>query len=68
MDNQRFQYYAFISYSHADEKWAKWLQKKLENYKLPNIIRKESDGRIPMHIRPVFRDQTDLGLGNLEQL
>ena len=67
MDSQRFQYYAFISYSHKDEKWARWLQKKLENYKLPNIIRKESDGRIPAHIRPIFRDQTDLGLGNLQQ-
>lgn len=67
MESQRFQYYAFISYSHADEKWAKWLHKKLENYKLPNTIRKESGGRIPKYIRPVFRDQTDLGLGSLQQ-
>ena len=36
-----FEYYAFISYKREDEKWAKWLQKKLEGYKLPTIIRKE---------------------------
>jgi len=66
MENERFQYYAFISYSHLDENWGKWLQKKLENYQLPSVIRKESGGRIPKHIRPVFRDQTDLGVGKLD--
>ena len=25
--------FAFISYNHKDVKWAKWLQKNLENYK-----------------------------------
>ena len=32
-----FQYtnIAFISYKREDEKWAKWLQKNLEHYKLP---------------------------------
>ncbi|WP_428564663.1 MAG: TIR domain-containing protein [Solidesulfovibrio sp. DCME] len=63
MDDRRYAYYAFISYSHKDERWAKWLQRKLENYRLPSAIRKESDGRIPKHIRPVFRDRTDIGVG-----
>ncbi len=66
MEKERFQYYVFISYSHLDQKWAKWLQKKLENYQLPSIIRKESDGNLPKYIRPVFRDQTDLGIGKLD--
>lgn len=26
---------AFISYKREDEAWAKWLQKKIEHYKLP---------------------------------
>lgn len=30
-----YKYLAFISYKREDEKWAKWLQRKLEHYKLP---------------------------------
>jgi len=52
-------YYAFISYKREDEKWAKWLQRKLENYKLPSSIRAQ-DVSIPKYIRPIFRDNTDL--------
>ncbi|MFZ4520468.1 MAG: TIR domain-containing protein [Bacteroidales bacterium] len=63
---ERFQYYAFISYSRKDKKWAEWLHKKLENYKLPSIIRKESNGNLPKQIRPIFRDKTDIGPGDLE--
>ena len=61
------QYYAFISYKREDERWAKWLQRKLENYKLPAIIRKENPS-IPKYIRPIFRDKTDLGGGVLPEL
>jgi len=57
-----FDYYAFISYCREDEKWAKWLQNKLENYKLPAIIRKENT-HLPQKIRPVFRDKTDMEAG-----
>lgn len=58
--NQNF---AFISYNHKDVKHAQWLQKKLENYKLPAEIHNEfEDSRF---IRPVFRDQTDLNTGVL---
>lgn len=57
------QNFAFISYNHQDVKYAKWLQKKLENYKLPAEIHNEfEDSRF---IRPVFRDQTDLNTGVL---
>lgn len=30
-----FKYFAFISYKREDEEWTKWLQHKLEHYKLP---------------------------------
>ena len=32
----------YISYNHEDEKWAKWLQYKLEHYKLPTNLQKEN--------------------------
>ena len=58
------EYFAFISYQHQDENWAKWLQIKLENYKLPSAIRERRPG-CPQYIRPVFRDGTDLSGGVL---
>lgn len=57
------QNFAFISYNHRDMKHAKWLQKKLESYKLPTEIHNEFDDS--KYIRPVFRDQTDLNTGVL---
>lgn len=55
--------YAFISYNHKDVKWAKWLQNKLESYKLPSDINNEfEDCR---YLRPIFRDKTDLNTGIL---
>ncbi len=65
IDNQEFEYFAFISYKREDEKWAKWLQKKLESYSLPTTIRKENP-ELPNKIRPVFRDQSELSGGNLK--
>jgi YD repeat-containing protein len=59
MDEIRMKYYAFISYKREDERWAKWLQYKLENYTLPASIRAQ-DVSIPKNIRPIFRDKTDL--------
>ena len=66
MKQQGFEYYAFISYKREDEKWAKWLQNKLEGYKLPAVIRKKIP-RLPKRIRPIFRDKTDLGAGMLTE-
>ena len=59
-----YEYFAFISYSRKDEKWAKWLQKELEHYRLPSILRKEL-ASVPQKIRPVFLDKTDLTTGQL---
>jgi len=62
----RFEYYAFISYSHKDKKWAEWLQNKLEHYKLPTSLHKASEGKVPKTVRPIFRDLADLSMGPLE--
>lgn len=61
----KYIYTAFISYKREDEKWAKWLQYKLEHYKLPTSIRKMNPS-LPESIRPVFKDTTDLAGGGLE--
>ena len=60
------EYYAFISYKREDEKWAKWLQHRLEHYKLPTSIRK-TDPSLPERVSPVFKDTTDLAGGVLEK-
>ncbi|SHE45845.1 TIR domain-containing protein [Bacteroides faecichinchillae] len=61
MPNQEFKYYAFISYSWKDKKWAKWLQDKLEAYRLPSMVRKQNPD-IPKRF-DIFRDQTDIRMG-----
>ncbi len=58
MKNQ-YKYWAFISYKREDEKWAKWLQKKLEYYKLPVEILADNPN-LSQYLRPVFKDTTDL--------
>ena len=64
--NNDYTYYAFISYKREDEKWAKWLQKKLESYGFPVALRKENP-MLPAKIRPIFRDQSELSGGNLKE-
>ena len=60
-----YHYYAFISYNHRDEKVAKWLQARLEHYKLPAVARKEIGEDVK--IRPVFRYVSDLGVAVLRE-
>jgi len=64
--NKQYEYFAFISYKREDEKWAKWLQRKLEYYKLPSSVRRDNPD-LPEKIRPVFKDTTDLEPGVLAQ-
>lgn len=52
-------YRAFISYCHADEKWAAWLQRALERYRVPKRLRRENP-RLPRRLNPVFRDKEEL--------
>ena len=62
---QEKEYYAFISYKREDEKWAKWLQNKLEHYRFPTNLNGRTD--LPKNIRPTFRDVTDLNPGLLSE-
>ena len=62
---QKYRYYAFISYNHRDEREAKWLQRQLEHYRLPSVARKEIGEDIK--IRPVFRYAVNLSLGDLRR-
>ena len=59
------EYYAFISYKREDEKWAKWLQNKLEHYRFPTNLNGRTD--LPKKIYPTFRDVTDLKPGLLAE-
>ena len=54
-----YQYYAFISYKREDEWYAKWLQRKLEGYRLPSVLCKKNPD-LPKRVKPVFLDQTDI--------
>ena len=58
-------YWAFISYSHKDVKWARWLHSMLERYRIPKRLvgRETTAGRIPRRLRPVFRDRDELAAG-----
>ncbi len=58
----RFRYKAFISYSHRDERWAQWLQRALERYRIPkSLVGKQTEyGEIPSRLGSVFRDREDL--------
>ena len=60
LDSCRYQ--SYVSYSHADEKWAVWLHKKLETYRVPRRLvgRKTACGVIPKRIAPIFRDREEL--------
>lgn len=57
-----FQYYAFISYSHHDEGWSKWLHKNLETYSAHQKLKAKDErfSNLPDRIYPVFRDREEL--------
>lgn len=57
-----FRYWAFISYSHQDTSWARWLQRALETYRIPQRLvgLPIAGGTIPLRLAPVFRDRDEL--------
>lgn len=59
-------YRAFISYSHRDRKWADWLLKRIESYRVPaNLAGQIRNGRlVPDRIRPLFKDREELATSN----
>ena len=63
-------YLAFVSYSHVDEVWAKWLHQALERYGVPKPLvgRTTAKGVVPRRLTPIFRDRDELpGSPNLEE-
>lgn len=60
--NNKYNYKAYISYSHRDDKWASWLHRVLEAYRVPrNLVGTITDaGKVPNRTNPVFRDRDDL--------
>src|SRR3970282_1270142 len=55
-------YRAFISYSHADARWARWLMRRLEGYKVPSrLVGTMGDhGVIGPTLGAFFRDREEL--------
>ena len=54
---EQYTFDAFISYSHKDLSFGKWLQRKLETFSIPADMRGERPKGQKLRI---FRDQTDL--------
>jgi len=55
-----YKYRAFISYSHKDISFARWLHKKIENYKIPKSLREKYQD-LPKDLkRSIFRDEEEL--------
>ena len=59
-------YKAFISYSHTDVRWAEWLHRRLETYRLPVSLpaAHEDDGGVPPKLGTIFRDRDELTSGD----
>lgn len=64
MDDNTYRSFAFISYSHRDMKEARWLQRRLEGFRLPTEIHNDVEAGT-RYLRPIFRDQSDLNTGIL---
>jgi formylglycine-generating enzyme required for sulfatase activity len=64
-DSAAFKYRAFISYSHADTSWAKWLHRCVESFHIDKDLvgRETATGAIPKALRPIFRDRDDFTAG-----
>lgn len=60
MDERK--YWAFISYSHRDTRWADWLHKSIESYRPPRLLvgTATAFGPVPKRLTPVFRDREEL--------
>ncbi len=61
-----YKYRAFLSYSHRDAEWGKWLHKALEGYRIDKDLvgRTTPVGVVPKALRPIFRDREDFSAGH----
>lgn len=60
---------AFLSYSHKDEAFARWLHGALERWRVPGDLkgREARFGPVPPNLRPVFLDREDFSGGDALQ-
>ena len=60
-DPAAIRYRAFLSYSHRDAAWSKWLHRELERFRIDRDLvgRETSAGPVPKTLRPIFRDRED---------
>ena len=63
---QKYKYFAFISYSSKDYKWGKCVQRRLEGYRMPVTLCSEH-GWKRKPINPVFFAPTDIQPGPLTE-
>ncbi|MEN2786542.1 toll/interleukin-1 receptor domain-containing protein [Sphingomonas qilianensis] len=59
------EYSTFISYSHADQRCARWLHRALETYRVPKVLvgTHSPFGPVPARLPPAFRDRDELPAG-----
>ncbi len=62
----QFKYRAFLSYSHRDTAWGRWLHRALEAYRIEKDLvgRTTPAGPVPAALRPIFRDREDFAAGH----
>ncbi|HXQ47200.1 MAG TPA: toll/interleukin-1 receptor domain-containing protein, partial [Caulobacteraceae bacterium] len=63
MPGSRPHYWAFLSYSHADARWANRLHSALEHFATPRrfVGAATPIGPAPKRLHPIFRDREELG-------
>src|ERR1043166_741918 len=61
-----FKYRAFLSYAHADTRWAGRLHRRLESFRIDKDLvgRPTAQGAVPKALRPIFRDRDDFTAGH----
>jgi len=61
-NKEKYRFRAYISYSHRNESWARWLHRALESYRVPRKLvgTTTARGKVTARLRPVFRDRDDL--------
>ena len=64
-DTGTLRYRAFLSYSHRDQSWGKWIHAALEGYRIDkSLVGKPTPvGPVPKTLRPIFRDREDFSAG-----
>jgi hypothetical protein len=56
-----FEYKAFISYSHRDTAWARWLLTALETYRMPANLPSPLGALPKRGVGKIFRDRDEAG-------